>query len=397
MSASGSLYESLYGTEGSDASASINDAQESGKRHRVQVTVNAALASQLELVSSENTGLKGELEAAKKTQFHIENIPQDSPLITVYTGFCSYEVLMSFFAFLGPSTSCLHYWGSKGKGERHRKIKLNALNQFFLTLIKLRLDLPFSDLAHRFQISETSYFATWVCLMYQQLREINWFPSKEQTLSTLPNAFREKYPTTIAIIDASEVFIETPSDLMLQSTSWSSYKHHNTLKFLVACTPNGSISYISEAYLGSISDPALTKDCGFLSNLKGMAGMSVMADRGFTIRENLQQYKVELNLPPFMEGRGQLPADEVQVGRTIASLRIHVERAIGRMKLFKILKGVFPLKMYRLANQIVTVCALITNFQPALVPVPPSEPGVSENENDAADPDFGDGGDDEEC
>ena len=154
---------------------------------------------------------------------------------------------------------------------------------------------------------------------------------------------------------------------------------------------------IYEAYLGSISDPALTKDCGFLSNLKGMAGTSVMADRGFTIRENLQQYKVELNLPPFMEGRGQLPADEVQVGHTIASLRIHVERAIGRMKLLKILKGVFPLKMYRLANQIVTVCALLTNFQPALVPVPPSEPGVSENENDAADPDFGDGGDDEEC
>ncbi len=219
--------------------------------------------------------------------------------------------------------------------------------------------------------------------MYQQLREINWFPSKEQILSTLPNAFREKYPTTIAIIDASEVFIETPSDLMLQSTSWSSYKHHNTQKFLVACTPNGSISYISEAYLGSISDPALTNDCGFLSNLDGMAGMSIMADRGFTIRESLQQYQVELNLPPFMEGR------------TIASLRIHVERAIGRMKLFKILKGVFPLKMYRLANQVVTVCALLTNFQAALVPVPP---GVCGNENDAADEDdLGDGGDDEEC
>lgn len=137
--------------------------------------------------------------------------------------------------------------------------------------------------------------------MYHQFREIDWFPSKEQTLLTLPNAFREKYPTTVAIIDASEVFIETPSDLMLQSTSWSSYKHHNTLKFLVACTPNGSISYISPAYLGSISDPALTKDCGFLTKLDGMAGMSIMADRGFTIKESLEKYKIELNLPPFMD------------------------------------------------------------------------------------------------
>ena len=198
-------------------------------------------------------------------------------------------------------------------------------------------------------------------------------------MGTLPSAFREKYPTTVGIIDASEVFIETPSDLMLQSTSWSNYKHHNTLKFLVCCTPNGAISYISPAYLGSISDPALTLDCGFLSKLEGLGGMSIMADRGFTVRDCLSKLQVTLNLPPFMEGRGQLPADEVETGRTITSLRIHVERAIGRMKLYSILKGVFPLKMSRIANQIVTVYALLTNFHTALVPVHASSESVNDD------------------
>ena len=111
------------------------------------------------------------------------------------------------------------------------------------------------------------------------------------------------------------------------------YKHHNTFKFLVACTPNGAISFISPIYLGSISDPALTKDCGFIEKLDGMSGVSIMADRGFTVKEALLKVGVELNLPPFMEGRGQLPADEMQRGRSIASLRIYVERAISRMKL----------------------------------------------------------------
>ncbi len=37
-----------------------------------------------------------------------------------------------------------------------------------------------------------------------------------------------------AIIDGSEVFLETPSDLAMQSSTWSQYKHHNTVKFLVA-------------------------------------------------------------------------------------------------------------------------------------------------------------------
>ena len=96
--------------------------------------------------------------------------------------------------------------------------------------------------------------------------------------------------------------------------------------------------------------------------------MFLMADRGFAIKESLSKLGIELYLPPFREGRHQLPADEVQRGHLIASLRIHVERAIGRMKQYKILRGVFPLKMARLANQIVVVCAYISNFHPARVP-----------------------------
>lgn len=136
----------------------------------------------------------------------------------------------------------------------------------------------------------------------------------------------------------------------------------------MSCTPNGAISYISPLYLGSVSDSQLTRDCVFLEKLEGMRGSSIMADRGFTIKESLKKLGVELNLPPFMEGRCQLPVDEIQCGRSIASLRIHVKRAIGRMKLHKILTGVFPLKKTRLANQIVVVCVYLSNFHPALVP-----------------------------
>lgn len=56
------------------------------------------------------------------------------------------------------------------------------------------------------------------------------------------------------------------------------------------------------------------------------------------------------------------------------------------MKEFNILKGVFPLKMYRLANQIVTVCVLLTNFQPALVPLPPSESDVCDSDYHSSTP-----------
>ena len=69
-----------------------------------------------------------------------------------------------------------------------------------------------------------------------------------------------------------------------------------------------------------------------LKKLEGKHGTSVMADRGFTIKDMLNDIGVELNIPPFLEGRPQLPQDDVRKTRHIASLRIHVKRAIGQIK-----------------------------------------------------------------
>ncbi len=78
-----------------------------------------------------------------------------------------------------------------------------------------------------------------------------------------------------------------------------------------------------------------------------------MADRGFTIRDQLDSLGIGLNIPPFLEGQKKLPPEKVEVRLHV---RIHAERAIGRMKNFTILKGVFPITMARIANQILTVC-----------------------------------------
>ena len=112
---------------------------------------------------------------------------------------------------------------------------------------------------------------------------------------TLPEAFQEKFPDTYAIIDASEVFIETPcdrGDLQNQSSTWSNYKHHNTAKFIVASTPNGAILFVSQLYVGSISDVELTRVSGFIELLSGKTGVSIMADRGFTINDQLAPHGI---------------------------------------------------------------------------------------------------------
>ena len=103
------------------------------------------------------------------------------------------------------------------------------------------------------------------------------------------------------------------------------------------------------------------------SLMLNLTRISIMADRGFTIKDLLQELNIQLNIPPFLEGQQQLPSPEIE-GRKIASLRIHVERAIGRIKTFGICSSKIPLSMARITNQLVCVCGFLSNFQPALVP-----------------------------
>ena len=82
----------------------------------------------------------------------------------------------------------------------------------------------------------------------------------------------------------------------------------------MGCAPNGAVSFVSELYMGSISDVQLTSVSGLLEQVKGKSNISVMADRGFTVQDQLKAIGVDLNIPPFMEGRGKLPAAEVLEG-----------------------------------------------------------------------------------
>ena len=85
------------------------------------------------------------------------------------------------------------------------------------------------------------------------------------------------------ILGCFEVFIERPS---ARASTWSNYKHHNTAKVLIGISPQGVIS---------------SQQC-------------------------------QLYTPAFTRGKSQLFAIEVHETRTIANVRIHVERVVGNVK-----------------------------------------------------------------
>ena len=171
---------------------------------------------------------------------------------------------------------------------------------FFLVLCRLRCALLINDLAYRFGVSPSTVsrvFTTWINFLYFKFRDISLWPSWQQVNDYMPPAFKESYPTTRCIIDATEIFIQMPSNPQAQQLTFSSYKNHNTLKALVAVTPSGAISFVSTLYGGNISDRQLTEQSGLLDLLE--PGDSVMADCGFTIADLLDTKGVALNIPPY--------------------------------------------------------------------------------------------------
>ena len=98
----------------------------------------------------------------------------------------------------------------------------------------------------------------------------------------MPTQFKDIYPATRVIIDCTELFIDTPSSLNIQSSTWSSYKHHYTFKGLVGISPTGACTFVSSLY---VSDQELTRCCGVLDLVQ--SGDSVMADKGFDISYDL--------------------------------------------------------------------------------------------------------------
>ena len=124
--------------------------------------------------------------------------------------------------------------------------------------------------------------------MYFSLGSIPIWPSRQQINESMPETFKQIYPNTRCIIDCTELFCQRPSSLSIQSSLYSSYKHHVTYKDLIGIAPSGAVTFISNLYPGSISDKEITRRSGFLNEALWAKNDSIMADRGFLISDDLE-------------------------------------------------------------------------------------------------------------
>jgi len=211
-------------------------------------------------------------------------------LFQYYTGI-TYVNFLTLFSILFPKPDVkLNY------GRRDTTLLSNE-NALLLLLCRLRHDFGLKDLAMRFSLSVQStsvVFTTVLDHMYYRFGKLSLWPHRDAVIARMPSEFKKEFPSTIVLIDGTEFKTQVPNALALQSQMYSDYKSATTFKALVGCDPSGSIVFISKLFTGSISDKLLCEESGFYDMLKSLLenryilpGDAVMADKGFTIHDEL--------------------------------------------------------------------------------------------------------------
>ncbi|KAJ8665861.1 hypothetical protein QAD02_007523 [Eretmocerus hayati] len=174
------------------------------------------------------------------------------------------------------------------------------------------------------------------------------------------------FGNTRVIIDCTEFRIEIPSKLDDRVWCYSHYKHGFTIKLLVCITPGGYICFKSRAAGGRKSDSQLTIESGLLDLLE--EGDVVLADKGFPDIKTVidaSGKKVLVVMPPFLSDKKEFTKQETEDTYNIASVRIHVERIMQRLRVYKILDKI-PRNLFPHIDDIIQMCCVLVNLQPPI-------------------------------
>lgn len=291
---------------------------------------------QLEELEEQIKNFKNKLSAKAKLKrkLFLEDVLKNDDSVKFYIGLPSLGCFDMLVNFITPEAQKLKYWDkNKNKQMKYQtssiakpgpKRSLTVTEELVLCLVRLRLGLMGRHLADVFSVSQAQVsriFTTWVCFLATVFKEtlVLW-PSKDEIKENLPHCFTQ-YPNTRIVIDCTEVFIDKPTSPFAQRATWSEYKEHNTIKALVGITPSGYFSFLSKFWTGSTSDRKITQESQLIDLLE--EGDSVMADRGFNIRDMLTKKKVYLNIPPFSK-KGKNNFSCIHATDTIRTMNFHI-------------------------------------------------------------------------
>ena len=194
-----------------------------------------------ETLKKENAALKEQLKQNSLSQ---ESFEKDNDKVLFYTGLPYWTLVLCIFNFV--------------KDLLQSKGMLSSFQKFFNDHHPLEAELIWERLGlHRFGgISDSIASRTFlhvVDILYQRLKPLIIWPDREVLRQTLSMELRKYCPNCVVIIaffEIFEIFLDHPLNPLARAQTFSSHKHHNTVKYLTGITPQGTVSFTSEGWEG---------------------------------------------------------------------------------------------------------------------------------------------------
>lgn len=179
-----------------------------------------------------------------------------------------------------------------------------------MTLVFLRVGYDYQMLGNFFDVSRSVVSCTvitWINVLYTLLKDWLVWPSAAEVRASLPKDYPDQYADTRTILDCRDIFTVQPNNPSTQAATYSSYKHHSTLKVLIGVTPLGLITFVSSVYVGNVSDRYIA-EAEFIDKVE--PGDAIMVDGVFNVKDLMLQRGAKLHIPPFTrrkeDGKGKM-------------------------------------------------------------------------------------------
>jgi hypothetical protein len=179
---------------------------------------------------------------------------------------------------------------------------------------------------------------------------------RAKKIGTLEELF-EKHPEFKEIfIDGTEQELPKPKDKGRRKEFYSGKRKRHTAKMQVLSTRNKLILHLSRYVPGRVSDLVLLRATGVMRQMPTEEGV-VRVDKGYEgLEEEYPQVKVE---KPLKARRGHpLTALEKIHNRAMSTLRMPVEHAIGRLRKYRLLAGIYRGRVERYDESALVIAGL---------------------------------------
>jgi len=313
-----------------------------------------------------------------KKKICIDEIKGDDKLMELHTGVSS-GLFSWVYDEISEAASKMRYWGgskeeaipaymTSNKSKPGPKRKLSMEEELLVSLMYLKLNVIEEYMAFLFDVSCSTIsdiLSTWLPMLALELRGLIYWPCAEEIVLCYPKCF-ERFEDVVSIVDCFEIFTEKPSHAENNTLIFSSYKNHATVKFLISCTPGGTINFLSAPAGGNMSDTEIFDQSNIVQKCK--AGEAIMADKGFRVERSCLQKGVRLIIPKFVKKGKQFTEEKNEHNKHITNARIHIERVIGRLRDYHILTGILPSSQLDLIEPACVVCCALTNIKASVVP-----------------------------